>query len=236
MVENTVLALPLGVNDSKTLIDGDVKGQPAILSIGIANHFNKSHKHLLRDIKELLANLPKSFIATNFGLNEYADSTGRKLPCYLLTRDAFSLLVMGFTGRAALLWKLRYIEAFNALERAAAQREREALENTAELARQAGYLEGRQETLCLPVMEAERKRGYLEGMREGQRLARKNDHLTQLVKILRYREKGLSSAEIGKILDMKASAVRTRLSRARRAGLIAGVNVKTTQANLLEVA
>lgn len=36
--------------------------------------------------------------------------------CYLMTRDGFSLLVMGFTGQKALEWKLRYIEAFNEME------------------------------------------------------------------------------------------------------------------------
>lgn len=35
---------------------------------------------------------------------------------YLLTRDGFSLLVMGFTGKKALEWKLKYIEAFNKME------------------------------------------------------------------------------------------------------------------------
>lgn len=42
----------------------------------------------------------------------------RKDRAYLLTRDGFSLLVMGFTGAAAVRWKIRYIEAFNALEAA----------------------------------------------------------------------------------------------------------------------
>ena len=38
---------------------------------------------------------------------------------YWLTRDGFSLLVMGFTGPAALHWKLLwYIEAFNKMEQA----------------------------------------------------------------------------------------------------------------------
>ena len=47
----------------------------------------------------------------------------RKDPAYRLTRDAFSLLVMGMTGPAAIRWKLRYIEAFNAMERELAERQ-----------------------------------------------------------------------------------------------------------------
>lgn len=61
----------------------------------------------------------------NFGLSEkyfipstYKDSTGRELKHYWLTRDGFSLLVMGFTGPAAIHWKLLYIEAFNKMEEA----------------------------------------------------------------------------------------------------------------------
>ena len=58
------------------------------------------------------------FTERNFALSEYADTSGRKLPCYDLTRDGFSLLVMGFTGEKALQWKIRYIQAFNAMEQA----------------------------------------------------------------------------------------------------------------------
>ena len=32
---------------------------------------------------------------------------------YCMTKDGFTLLVMGFNGKNALEWKLKYIEAFN---------------------------------------------------------------------------------------------------------------------------
>ena len=55
--------------------------------------------------------------AKNFFIEStYADSYGRQQKCYDVTRDGFSLLVMGFTGKKALEWKLKYIEAFNAME------------------------------------------------------------------------------------------------------------------------
>ena len=50
--------------------------------------------------------------------SEYTTERGRKYKEYLLTRDGFSLLVMGFTGSRALEWKLKYIEAFNKMEQA----------------------------------------------------------------------------------------------------------------------
>lgn len=51
-----------------------------------------------------------------FALSEYKDNSGKKNKEYLLTRDGFSLLAMGFTGKKALDWKLKYIQAFNAME------------------------------------------------------------------------------------------------------------------------
>ena len=54
--------------------------------------------------------------ANLFITSTYADIYGRNQKCYELTRDGFSLLVMGFTGKNALEWKLKYIEAFNLME------------------------------------------------------------------------------------------------------------------------
>lgn len=127
-------------------------------------------------------------------------------------------------SKAAIIWKLRYIEAFNALERA-------ALENQAELAREAGYLAGRQEALCLPVMEAERKQGYLEGLKEGKKLAEKNDRLKLLEKMAGYIQKGLNYTEIGKILGLSKDAVAKRVAAAKKKGFWP-LREKTCQINL----
>lgn len=93
-----------------------VDGQPMTTSLDVAEKFDKPHKDVLAAIRKLIEDLPKDFIERNFALSEYTDPTGRKLPMYYLTRDAFSLLAMGFTGKAALAWKVRYIEAFNGME------------------------------------------------------------------------------------------------------------------------
>lgn len=81
----------------------------------IAKHFNKQHKDVLRAIDKSLPNLG-DFTERNFTLSEYTDPTGRKLRCFNLTRDGFSFLAMGFTGRKADEWKVRYLTAFNAME------------------------------------------------------------------------------------------------------------------------
>ncbi|HAA2087853.1 TPA_asm: hypothetical protein GD979_02080, partial [Campylobacter coli] len=64
-------------------------------SLFVAKVFNKNHAHILRAIE----NLPQDeFNALNFNAVSYKASNGKINPCYNLTRDAFSLLVMGFTG------------------------------------------------------------------------------------------------------------------------------------------
>lgn len=94
-----------------------VNGIPTTTSQKVAEVFGKNHKHVIRSIRELQDNCPKEFTETNFGLSEYTDNTGRKLPMYLLTRDGLTLLVMGYTGKEAMKFKLAYIEAFNCMEK-----------------------------------------------------------------------------------------------------------------------
>ncbi len=171
----------------------------------------RNHSHVLRDIGNLRGILPKSFDESNFGRVAIKDKKGEKRPAYLLTRDAFSLLVMGMTGKTAIMWKLRYIEAFNALEKAVS-------ENHASLAREAGYMQGREEALALPAMEAERRKGYLAGLKEGKKLAKRQDRLLALEKMAAYVQKGLSYREIGKILGISKSAVGQRIAAAQKRG------------------
>ena len=92
-----------------------IDGHPVTTSNDIARHFCKRHDHVLRDIQSLLNELPES-ARPNFGASEYTDSTGRNLPAYRITRDGFTLLAMGFTGKRALQFKLAYIDAFNQME------------------------------------------------------------------------------------------------------------------------
>lgn len=50
-------------------------------------------------------------------LKQYSNQNEQTYPMYLMNRDGFSLLVMGFTGQKALEWKLKFLEAFNAMEK-----------------------------------------------------------------------------------------------------------------------
>ncbi len=229
MAENSLSQAVSFINDNSTMEIGlTAEGQPAARSDIVAYHFKRNHRDVLRDIRKLCAKSPESFYQRNFAPVEYVDSKGERRPAYLLTRDGFSLLVMGFTGAEAVKWKLRYIEAFNALEAA-------ALKYQADLAREAGYMQGRDETLALPVMEAERRKGYLEGLKEGQKFRASRDGLHVLGKILSYQKKGLSFREIGKLLGMSKNAAWKRVARARKLGLVPKLPARPVQGNLLEV-
>lgn len=113
-------------------IDSMIQGNPQALvtlyngvlvadSLEVAERFGKSHKNVLQTIDNLVTNLAAEFSATNAEPESYFipsdyQNRGKTYKKYLLTRDGFSLLVMGFTGPAALHWKLLYIEAFNKME------------------------------------------------------------------------------------------------------------------------
>ncbi|MDO4705734.1 MAG: Rha family transcriptional regulator [Comamonadaceae bacterium] len=94
------------------IIDGHV----TTTSLQIAEHFDKRHDTVLRAITRLECS--PEFTDRNFAASDYTDSTGRKLPCYRITRDGFVFLAMGFTGKDAARWKEAYIDAFNQMEAA----------------------------------------------------------------------------------------------------------------------
>lgn len=80
----------------------------------LAAHFGKEHKNVLRAIETLECS--PEFIELNFERYSYRAANGKENPEYLITRDGFSFLAMGFTGKDAATWKERYINAFNEME------------------------------------------------------------------------------------------------------------------------
>lgn len=91
-------------------------GRLVVSSRQVAEDFEKEHDKVCRDIKNLIKSQPTKLAGEFFIESSYISDRGRTYPEYLLTRDGFSLLVMGFTGKRALEWKLKYIEAFNRME------------------------------------------------------------------------------------------------------------------------
>lgn len=101
-------------------IFADAQDTARVDSLFVADFFEKQHKHVLRDIAKITepkSGLSEEFIKNNFAADFYKDSTGRKLPCYQMTRDGFTMLVMGYTGQKAMRFKELYIKRFNEMEK-----------------------------------------------------------------------------------------------------------------------
>lgn len=97
----------------------DKKDIVRVNSLYVAEFFGKNHKEVLRDIRNIAApnsGLSKEFAERNFALRSYKDKQNQKRPCYYLTRDGFTILVMGYTGKKALRFKELYIRRFNEME------------------------------------------------------------------------------------------------------------------------
>lgn len=80
----------------------------------VAEKFSKQNKHVNETIRKLMAE--NSTVKNMFLETTYMSDRGRREIEFLMDRDGFSLLVMGFTGKKALEWKLKYIDAFNNME------------------------------------------------------------------------------------------------------------------------
>lgn len=83
----------------------------------VAEKFEKEHRNVLQTIDTLKEQLNTAEFSALFIEGQYTASNGKKNKEYLMTRDGFSLLVMGFTGEKVLRWKLDYIKAFNQMEK-----------------------------------------------------------------------------------------------------------------------
>lgn len=88
-------------------------------SLFVAELFEKNHKEVLRDIRKItdpLSGLSEEFRQRNFVPSSYRNQQNKKQPCYYLTRDGFTMLVMGYTGQKAMQFKELYIKRFNEME------------------------------------------------------------------------------------------------------------------------
>ncbi|EIA46564.1 putative antirepressor, Rha family protein [Campylobacter coli 2553] len=90
----------ININNQEVIFENKDE-QVFCTSLDVAKVFGKRHDNVLADIKLILNDLRES----------------RKMPIYNLTRDGFSLLAMGFTGKKALRFKIAFINAFNEMER-----------------------------------------------------------------------------------------------------------------------
>lgn len=93
----------------------DHEERVVVTSLDVAETFEKEHKHVLRDIREL--GCSEDFRRSNFGPSSYINAQGKKQPMIYMTRDGFTLLVMGYIGETAMWFKEAYIKQFNEMEK-----------------------------------------------------------------------------------------------------------------------
>lgn len=103
-------------------------GEPVASSRDVAKRFGKEHKNVMQAVANLVA---ENSAAKSMFHPATFENRGKKYPMYLMNRDGFSLLAMGFTGKEAVQWKLKYIEAFNQMEKqlAAQHKEQQAVQD-----------------------------------------------------------------------------------------------------------
>jgi Rha family phage regulatory protein len=91
-------------------------GAPMTTSLMVAEIFEKRHDNVLRDIEAVKADCPDDFSLLNFEERNHLDSRGKTQPMVEMTKDGFTFLVMGYTGKKAAAFKVAYIQRFNEME------------------------------------------------------------------------------------------------------------------------
>lgn len=160
-------------------------------SRSVAEHFEKRHDKLIHEINRMYGDYcveegtPKMVETPMFFKTTYVhEQNGQTYPMYLMNRDGFSLLVMGFTGKKALDWKLKYINAFNAMEKQ--------------------LIESRTDSYMIedPVARAKK---WIEEETERQELRKANKEMlpkAEFYDTVASTESLLSMADTAKVLDM----------------------------------
>lgn len=108
--ENIVEAMVFASEDNRQVLT---------TSLIVAKVFQKEHRHVLRDIRELIESdeeLRQSNFGLSFIIRELPNGGSKREPIYVMDKDGFTILVMGYTGKKALQFKKAYIKAFNTME------------------------------------------------------------------------------------------------------------------------
>lgn len=101
----------------KELVFKGESNQVLTNSLLVAEKFGKNHKHVLESVRELVRGCAEKSADPMFAESTYINpQNGQEYPMFVMNRDGFTLLAMGFTGEKALQFKLEYINAFNKME------------------------------------------------------------------------------------------------------------------------
>jgi Rha family phage regulatory protein len=89
-----------------------------VSSLDVSETFDKHHRDVMESIRTIGSNISTAEFSALFNLTSYRASNGKTNPMYVMTKDGFTLLAMGYTGEKAMKFKLAYIKQFNAMEKA----------------------------------------------------------------------------------------------------------------------
>ena len=104
--------------ESRELVFKGENSQVLTNSLLVAEKFGKEHKHVLEAVRKLITTAENSAVLTMFCEAMYYNEQNKEQPMFVMNRDGFTLLAMGFTGKKAMQFKLDYIAAFNKMEKA----------------------------------------------------------------------------------------------------------------------
>ena len=178
-------------------------GHPVTTSLAIAEIFGKTHKDVLRAIRNL--DCSADFNGRNFAPVDYIDPKGEKRPMYEITRDGMVYLVMGFTGPLAARFKVAYIDAFNALDE--------------EARTLAAIAPEEYQRLWTRLQDANARAQALEGVLLASQ--------PRYAALARYVRMGLSDRECALLLNRGCTTVRTDRHRLQACGILRTAPVPT---------
>lgn len=89
-----------------------------VSSLDVAETFGKNHRDVMESVRNIESSISTAEFSALFHLDSYKAANGKTNPMYLMTKDGFTLLAMGYTGEKAMRFKLAYIKQFNAMEKA----------------------------------------------------------------------------------------------------------------------
>jgi anti-repressor protein len=180
-------------NDNDIVFEDN--GQIVTNSLYVAKVFEKQHKNVLQTIEKL--DTPTDFNRLNFQPVKYLDGKGEERPCYVMTRDGFTVLVMGFTGKKAMQFKLDYLNKFNQMEEALKQPRQEPRIFTLEEALEIALLKTKE----LNVIQQEKKLLQIESSEQKEEIKRLSSY-EQAFNCLFKRENTVSLDEVARILNI----------------------------------
>lgn len=194
--------------------------QAVTTSLNLAESFEKQHKHVLEVIESKIQSAENSaHYKKMFALGSYVDSRGREQKMYYMNRDGWTFIAVGFTGKKADSFKLKYIEAFNHME----QHIKEQLD-TSNLSPELQFMNSVVQSLAKQEQETKRIENKVDSITEIVALNStdwRKDSRTLISKMAKaqggyeaYRE---VQADIYQELDRRAgSSLKTRVTNKRR--------------------